>query len=271
MMSGYQWNEVAFEAIRLSEIPQTGCPVVPERDRQGVSMNTAMRLFALLFAVLAVAACGSSGRENADVTAATQVASYALPVGQAVAPAEDYRIGETDLLKVSVFRVPELSFDQLRVDSSGNIQMPLIGTVRAAGLTPSELSASLTSQLGARYLRNPQITVTVVEAASQKITVDGAVTQPGVYEMRGRTTLLQAVAMARGPSGSADLSSVAIFRTIDGQRMVAVFDLGAIRNGEAEDPVVLGEDVIVVDTSTLNAGLRAAISAAPVLTLFRLF
>ena len=77
--------------------------------------------------------------------------------------------------------------------------------------------------------------------------------------------------MARGPSGSADLSSVAVFRTIDGQRMVAVFDLGAIRNGAAEDPVVLGEDVIVVDTSTLNAGLRAAISAAPVLTLFRLF
>ncbi|MDP3400190.1 MAG: polysaccharide biosynthesis/export family protein [Brevundimonas sp.] len=234
-------------------------------------MNTALRLIALLFAVFALAACGSSGRSSADVSAATSVASYDLPVGQVAAPAEDYRIGETDLLKVSVFRVPELSFDEIRVDASGNIQMPLIGTVQAAGLTPSELSASLTTQLGARYLRNPQITVTVIEAASQKITIDGAVTQPGVYEMRGRTTLLQAVAMARGPTGSADLSSVAVFRTINGQRMVAVFDLGAIRNGAAEDPVVLGEDVIVVDTSTLNAGLRAAISAAPVLTLFRLF
>jgi polysaccharide export outer membrane protein len=234
-------------------------------------MNIALRLIALLFAVFALAACGSSGRSNANLAAATSVASYDLPVGQAAAPAEDYRIGETDLLKVSVFRVPELSFDEIRVDASGNIQMPLIGTVQAAGLTPSELSASLTTQLGARYLRNPQITVTVIEAASQKITIDGAVTQPGVYEMRGRTTLLQAVAMARGPTGSADLSSVAVFRTIDGQRMVAVFDLGAIRNGAAEDPVVLGEDVIVVDTSTLNAGLRAAISAAPVLTLFRLF
>lgn len=234
-------------------------------------MNTALRLIALLFAVFALAACGSSGRSNANVTAATSVASYDLPVGQVASPTEDYRIGETDLLKVSVFRVPELSFDELRVDSSGNIQMPLIGTVRAAGLTSSELTAALTSQLGARYLRNPQVTVTVIQAASQKITIDGAVTQPGVYEMRGRTTLMQAVAMARGPSRSADLSSVAVFRTIDGQRMVAVFDLGAIRNGAAEDPVVLGEDVIVVDTSRLNEGLQAAISAAPVLTLFRLF
>ncbi|MBO9500305.1 polysaccharide biosynthesis/export family protein [Brevundimonas sp. A19_0] len=234
-------------------------------------MNTAMRLISLLFAVLALSACGSSGRDSGSVTAATAVDSYALPVGAEFTPPEDYRIGETDVLKVSVFRVPELSFDQLRVDSSGNIQMPLIGSVRAAGLTSSELSASLTRQLGERYLRDPQVTVTIVEAASQKITVDGAVAQPGVYVMRGRTTLMQAVAMARGPSRSADLSSVAIFRTIDGQRMVAVFDLGQIRNGQAEDPVVLGEDVIVVDTSVLNSALQAAISAAPVLTLFRLF
>jgi polysaccharide biosynthesis/export protein len=234
-------------------------------------MNTAMRLISLLFAVFALAACGSSGRDSSSVTAATAVDSYALPVGAAMVPAEDYRIGETDVLKISVFRVPELSFDELRVDSSGNIQMPLIGTVQAAGLTPPELAASLTTRLGERYLRDPQVTVTVTEAASQKITVDGSVTQPGVYVMRGRTTLLQAVAMARGPSRSADLSSVAIFRTVDGQRMVAVFDLGAIRNGQAEDPVVLGEDVIVVDTSGLNTALQAAISAAPVLTLFRLF
>jgi len=234
-------------------------------------MTNAMRTLALLIIAFAVAACGTSGRDSANVTAATAVDSYALPLDQAVAPAEDYRIGETDVLSVSVFRVPELSFTELRVDSSGNIQMPLIGAVRAAGLTPTQLSESLTRELGARYLRDPQITVTVVQAASQKITIDGAVTQPGVYEMRGRTTLLQAVAMARGPARSADLSSVAIFRTIDGQRMVAVFDLGAIRNGAAEDPVVLGDDVIVVDTSRLNESLQAAISAAPVLTLFRLF
>jgi polysaccharide export outer membrane protein len=115
------------------------------------------------------------------------------------------------------------------------------------------------------------VTVTVIEAASQKITVDGAVTKPGVYEMRGSTSLLQAVAMAEGPSRVADLSKVAVFRTINGQRSVALFDLGAIRQGRAEDPQVLGDDVIVVDASRLNSALREVVTALPALSIFRPF
>ena len=235
-------------------------------------MHTVTRLIFLMiaaFALTGLSACGSTGRDNANVTAATSVDPYSMGMPQP--RTDDYRIGEADLLKVTVFRVPELSFDQIRVDSSGNIRMPLIGSVQAAGLTPAELSTALADQLGERYLRDPQVTVTVTEAASQKITVDGAVTQPGVYEMRGRTTLLQAVAMASGPSRSADISSVAVFRTVDGQRMVAIFDLGAIRNGAAEDPVVLGEDVIVVDTSRLSVAVQQAISVVPAFAVFRIF
>ncbi len=123
--------------------------------------------------------------------------------------------------------------------------------------------------LGERYVRNPQVTVTVVEAAGQKVTVDGAVTKPGVYEMQGRTSLMQAVAMAEGPSRVADLSKVAIFRTVDNQRAVAVFDLAAIRRGQAADPVVYGDDVIVVDTSRLSSVMRTAVEALPALAIFR--
>lgn len=183
--------------------------------------------------------------------------------------AAQYLIGPTDVLKISVFQVPDLSFDQLRVDSSGNIQMPLIGTIHAEDLTPGQLSELLRTQLGARYLQNPQVSVTVVESASQKVTIDGDVTKPGVYEMRGRTTLIQAVAMAEGPTRTADLTSVAIFRMVDGQRMVAVFDLRAIRNGEMQDPVILGDDVVVVDRSRLNAAMREILSAVPALAIFR--
>jgi polysaccharide export outer membrane protein len=113
------------------------------------------------------------------------------------------------------------------------------------------------------------VTVTVKEAASQKITVDGAVTKPGVYEMRGSTSLLQAVAMAEGPTGIADLTQVAVFRNIDGQRSVAVFDLAAIRQGRASDPAVFGDDVIVVDTSRLNSALRGLLGVMPALAIFR--
>src|SRR5690606_25943421 len=183
----------------------------------------------------------------------------------------EYRIGVGDKLNVRVFQVPDLSFDQLVVDTSGNIQMPLIGAVTGAGRTASEISIDIAERLSAQYLRNPQVTVTVTEAASQKITLDGAVTKPGVYEMRGATSLLQAVAMAEGPTRVADLSRVAVFRTIEGKRAVALFDLEAIRQGRASDPQVLGDDVIVVDASRLNSALREIVGAVPALAVFRFF
>lgn len=213
-------------------------------------------------------ACAGSGRDPATTTAATTIDPLALQAANSTIN-DDYRIGATDLLKVTVFQVPDLSFDELRVDASGLIEMPLIGSVVAAGLTPSELSQELRDRLSERYLQNPRVTVTVSEAASQKVTIDGAVTKPGVYEMRGRTTLLQAIAMAEGPTRIADLESVAIFRRVNDQRMVAVFDLRAIRNGEADDPVVRGDDVVVVDTSRLNAVMRDVVSALPGLAIFR--
>lgn len=188
------------------------------------------------------------------------------------APADaEYRIGVGDKINVRVFQVPDLSFEELVIDTSGNIQLPLIGAVRGAGLTPGEMSAHIAERLAAQYLRNPQVTVTVTEAASQKITVDGAVTKPGVYEMRGSTSLLQAVAMAEGPTRVADLTKVAVFRTIDGRRAVALFDLAAIRQGRADDPQVLGDDVIVVDTSRLNATLREIVGAIPAFAAFAYF
>lgn len=228
-----------------------------------------MRLLLLVSVVLGLAGCASQGRSLVDTTAASTIDPSAMQSQSSGVESEHYLIGPTDVLKVSVFQVPDLSFDELRVDSSGNIQMPLIGTVHAENLTPGQLSEALREQLGARYLQNPQVSVSVVTSASQKVTIDGDVTKPGVYEMRGRTTLLQAVAMAEGPTRTADLTSVAIFRMADGQRMVAVFDLRAIRNGEMQDPVILGDDVVVVDRSRLNAAMREILSAVPALAIFR--
>lgn len=183
----------------------------------------------------------------------------------------EYRIGVGDKLGVRVFQVEDLSFDELVVDTSGNINLPLIGAVQGAGLTAAEMSTAIAGRLAAQYLRNPQVSVTVKEAASQKITVDGAVTKPGVYEMRGSTSLLQAVAMAEGPTRVADLTKVAVFRSIEGRRSVALFDLSAIRQGREADPQVLGDDVIVVDTSRLNSALREVVGALPAFAAFAYF
>lgn len=229
------------------------------------------RVLTLALTLLALTLSGCGG-PRMDISQMTAAEPAVLQSGQAVnsVPSES-RIGVGDKLNVRVFQVEDLSFDALVVDTSGNIQLPLIGAVNAAGRTAGEMSIDIAQRLSAQYLRNPQVTVTVTEAASQKITIDGAVTRPGVYEMRGSTSLLQAVAMAEGPSRVADLSKVAVFRTIDGQRSVALFDLGAIRQGRALDPQVLGDDVIVVDTSRLNSALRELVSVVPALAVFRPF
>lgn len=241
-----------------------GCP--------NVEGNLHMRVFFIVCAAFVVAACGGGGARDASLaTAAAPIDPVMLMESARSEASGDYRIGATDLLTVSVFQVPDLSFEEIRVDASGNLQMPLIGSLLAAGRTPSELSSDIAGRLRDRYLRNPEVTVTVKEAASQKVTIDGAVTQPGVYEMRGRTTLMQAVAMAKGPLREADVRSVAVFREVGGQRMVAVFDLAAIRNGQAEDPVILGDDIVVVDTSRLSVLLRDAVQALPAVAAFAYF
>lgn len=232
-------------------------------------MYRSVKVLAALVAATALAGCGGSRMDINQMTAAQPVDLQT--VQEVAAPTTEYRIGVGDKLDVRVFQVADLSFEELVVDTSGNINLPLIGAVRGAGRTAGEMSTDIAARLAAQYLRDPQVTVTVKEAASQKITVDGAVTKPGVYEMRGSTSLLQAVAMAEGPTRVADLTKVAVFRSIDGRRSVALFDLSAIRQGRASDPQVLGDDVIVVDTSRLSSALREVVGALPALSAFAYF
>lgn len=221
-----------------------------------------MRKVSIAVLATVLAGCAGTPRETAGITTMT---ALAIANDGPVAPVNN-QIGVLDLLNVIVFQVPDLTFvgdNGVRVDASGQIEMPLIGSLQAAGRTPAELGADIRTRLASRYLQNPQVTVRIAEAANQKITVDGAVVQAGVFETKGQTTLLQAVAMARGASRVADLRSVAVFRTVEDQRMVAVFDLEAIRAGQAPDPLLQGDDVVIVDTSRLSVALQTVIAALP--------
>lgn len=175
----------------------------------------------------------------------------------------DYLVGPLDTLQVTVFQEPDLSFEKIQVDASGNLTFPLIGTVRAQGKTSSELAREIASALGQKYLVNPQVTVLVTSSISQRFTVEGQVTEPGVYDIAGTTTLLEAIARAKSPTRSAKLDQIIVFRTIDGQRMGAIFDLKAIRNGDAPDPQILGGDVIVVGFSQVKGAWQDILRAAP--------
>ena len=164
----------------------------------------------------------------------------------AAAPAQDYRIGVYDLIDVDVFQIDDLH-REVQVDGAGRILLPLVGAVQAQGRTAAELSDDLRQRLEARYVNSARVSVEVKEAQSRRVTVDGAVTAPGVYPLGGRTTLMQAVAMAKGPDGArANLHKVSLFHTVASQWTRTEYDLGKIRNGQVEDPVVEGRDVIIV-------------------------
>jgi len=161
-------------------------------------------------------------------------------------------IGALDELKVTVFQVENLS-GEFKVDEAGQIDFPLLGMVQAQGRTTDELGKTLAAGLSQRYLQSPKVTVAISERAEQKVTVDGSVNKPGVFDIKGPTSLLQAVAMAQGLSREANPSRVVVFRTIRGERMAGAFDLQDIRRAKAADPIIYGNDIVIVDGSRARA------------------
>jgi polysaccharide export outer membrane protein len=192
-------------------------------------------------------------------------------IARSVLTAENaaYRIGPLDILDISVFKVPELS-KIVQVADSGTVNLPLVGELPVADRTVQQVERELASKLGAKYLKNPQVTVLVKEYNSQRITIEGAIKKPGVYPMRARTTLLQTIAMADGLDPNSD-STVVVFRnTEDGQRSAAKFDIADIRKGQADDPMLQGGDLVVVGTSAIKEGFNNFLRVLPVAGLFAL-
>ncbi|WP_236697435.1 polysaccharide biosynthesis/export family protein [Sphingomonas sp. Leaf357] len=196
------------------------------------------------------------------------VSNFGTPDAPKVAAADDtYKLAPLDTITVSVFQVADISRDYA-VDQSGRITMPLVGRLDAVGLSTGQLATAIERKLGEKYLRNPNVTVTLKDSASRVVTVDGSVRQPGIFPAVGALTLLQAVALARGTDDLANPKRVAVFRTIDGKRMAAAFDLTRIRRGTEEDPQIYPGDTVVVDGSGVKKAQRDILQALPLTTLF---
>lgn len=227
-----------------------------------------MRIWALLLISMSLAACASDGQIPSTMPAGE--AAYGVIPAATTAPTDlkDYRIGPLDTLDVTVFQEPDLSVKAIPVDASGLIALPLVGSVEARGKTASELSAELEKKFGEKYLKNPQVTVTVATSVSQKVSIQGEVTQPGVYPVNGPTTLLEVISMAKGETEVARLNEVVVFRTINGQRMGAVFDVASIRHGQAADPLIQGNDLVVVGYSSARRFWQNILRASPILGIF---
>ena len=171
-------------------------------------------------------------------------------------------ISPQDTLDVSVFKVPDLSVKKIKVESSGIISMPLIGSVKVTGLSISQAEQKITQRLK-QYMQDPKVSITRTDQAlSKRVTVEGEVKTPGVFAIKGSLSFLQAIAMAQGLSEVGNSRNVLFYR--DGQQYNINLDL--VRTGRIADPGLRGDDRIVVLKDQAKVSEKKTLEYIPVLT-----
>lgn len=231
-----------------------------------------IKFFTGLFCLLLVSGCVTQKRAGLDPSGAVATALNELPpptVADGLTHLPEYTIGPFDELNVKVYGVEEISGD-FTADAQGTIAVPLAGSVDAGGLSPRQLSDRIAARLRT-YLKDPQVTVNVKELRSRTITVDGQVRDPGVFPATNNLSLMRAIATAKGLTEDANAKDVVIFRTVSGQKMAALYNLGAIRRGTYADPLVYPNDVIIVGDSPSTRLIRelAPVVASPLILLLQ--
>jgi polysaccharide export outer membrane protein len=227
----------------------------------------------LVLATALVASCAAQ-----QLTAQAPVAPSTGPLAQphvaaaaAVAPVipkaerASYLLGADDQISIHALDAEELNDKPMRIDMSGYIRLPMVGRIQAAGLTVEQFENELGSRLR-KYIKDPEVSVNVLEFHSQPISIIGAVKIPGVYQLQGRKTLVECLSLAGGPADDAGYS-VKITRRIEwgplplpsavtdptGRFSVAQLDLASIIAAKKpeENIPILPQDVISVPSGQM--------------------
>ena len=127
-----------------------------------------------------------------------------------VAKDEPYRIGREDVLDIAVWRDADLS-RQVPVRPDGHISLPMIGDVPAEGKTTAQLADDIKQKL-TPFIQDPKVSVIVHEVYASRVFVTGEVAHPGAYPLRGRISVVQAVALAGGFTPFADYDGIVVIR-----------------------------------------------------------
>src|SRR6266436_7055473 len=175
--------------------------------------------------------------------------------------AGEYRIGPEDVLNINIFEAQELN-REVRVSAGGDISLPLLGSVRAAGLTPRELEFVLQELLHRSYMKDPHVSVFVREMQSHPVSVMGAVRRPGVFQIRGSKTLLEVLSLAEGLADDAG-ETVIILR---GAALSPEPDPATDHTAVADHPSSAAQnaDEVRVASSEVNGSLSSAENAVRV-------
>jgi polysaccharide export outer membrane protein len=200
--------------------------------------------------------------------AAAQTAPATRPAGQTPAPTSatprpapgsgtgtaatgspiptDYVIGPDDILSIVFWRDADMT-QEVTVRPDGNITLPLIGDIKAAGLRPSELR-DVVAKSASKLIEDPNVTVVVKQINSRNVFITGGVTRPGAYPVSGQMTVLQLITVAGGLTEFADAKNIRILRVENGQTQSLKFNYNEVMDGKKlEQNIVLkpGDSVMV--------------------------
>jgi len=196
----------------------------------------------LLWIGLGAMLAGPGGWQTQD---AAQSDSKPVQAPASVAEA-NYKIGPQDVLRIDVWKEPEIS-RAVPVRPDGKVSLPLLNDVQAAGLTAMELANVITEGLK-KFMNNPQVTVSVTEINSRRVYVTGEVTRPGAYPLLPNMTVLQALTSGGGFTQFARIKSIYVLRTENGKQVKHAFNYKDVVNGKRpEDNIVLlpGDTIVV--------------------------
>lgn len=160
-------------------------------------------------------------------------------------PTIEFALGPGDVFDVRVFGEPELS-GTYRVGPDGTIDFHFIGQIEVAGKLPHAIAQSLQQRLREGYLRNPQVTVTVREQNSKKITIMGEVAKPGTFSYTPNMGIVEGISMAGGFTPMARKNSTTVTRVENGQPRTLEVAAGDISEGKASNFVLRPGDIISV-------------------------
>lgn len=184
----------------------------------------------------------TQGQKPSDGTPAVKPA----PAAQVTGGEEEYKIGPQDVLRIDVWKEPEIT-RTVPVRPDGKISLPLLNDVQAAGLTAGQLSAFITEGLK-KFINSPQVTVSVSEINSRRVYVTGEVAHAGAFPLLPNMTVLQALSSSGGFTQFAKVKAIYVLRTEDGKQVKHPFNYKEVLAGRSQEQNITLQpgDVIVV-------------------------
>lgn len=213
-------------------------------------------------AALALSGCAGSNKPLGLASSVELTDLDTLPSNE---NAGFYKIGPQEILEISVVGSDLLS-SKFITDERGRVQMPLAGEVNLSGLTPAAASEVIANSLRGEYVIDPQVIVIPEDLDRVTLSIGGQVERPGAYPVDEDMTLMRAVNLAGGRGEFAKLEEVLVFREVQGQRYIGVYNLEAIQRGNYADPRLYANDIVMVGDSAAQRRLATILQFIPVLS-----